>query len=272
MRYIYCYTNKINGHQYVGQTSNIKRRKNEHRSNSFNKLSEEYNLLFHKKLREYGEDNFAFTLLDSGEWDIEETNQKEIFWIEKLGTYCGDNNGGYNLTRGGQNKEHSRIYSKETIFEIKQKIKDGINYRDLNKEYGISISYLSELNNGNLYYDENEIYPLHKYCQSENELNYIIYLLEETDIEMTLISKIVNKSYSTIKKINSGALYYQNNIDYPLRKINSSKSKGQQVQKFLLEGKSDNEIIQLTGVSRQTISRINKGQTHYDNNLSYPLR
>lgn len=29
MYYIYCYTNKINGHQYVGQTNNIDRRKKE---------------------------------------------------------------------------------------------------------------------------------------------------------------------------------------------------------------------------------------------------
>ena len=51
MNYIYCYTNKINGHKYVGKTNNLERRKREHRSNANNPLSKEYNYLFHRKLR-----------------------------------------------------------------------------------------------------------------------------------------------------------------------------------------------------------------------------
>ena len=34
MYYIYCYTNKINGHTYVGQTSDPVRRNREHESNA----------------------------------------------------------------------------------------------------------------------------------------------------------------------------------------------------------------------------------------------
>ena len=37
MNYIYCYTNKINQHKYVGQTNNLNRRVREHRSCVFNK-------------------------------------------------------------------------------------------------------------------------------------------------------------------------------------------------------------------------------------------
>lgn len=272
MESIYCYTNNINGHQYVGRTNNVKRRQNEHYSNSINENSEEYELLFHKKLREYGKENFTFTILESGDWDNEETNNKEKFWIDKLKTYCGDGNGGYNLTRGGESHEHTRIYSPEIIKEIKNAIKQGISYYEINIKYHISISYLSALNNGLLYYDDSEKYPLHKYYQSDEEFYQIVYLLKETNIQMTEISNIVDKSYSTIKKINSGALHYNPCMSYPIRKVNSIDSKAKEVQKLLLEGKSNKTIIQQTGVSAVTIRRINSGETHYDSTLKYPLR
>ena len=46
MNYIYCYTNKINGHQYVGQTNDVERRKREHRSCALNNKSTEHFNLF----------------------------------------------------------------------------------------------------------------------------------------------------------------------------------------------------------------------------------
>ena len=97
MNYIYCYTNKINGKKYVGQTNNIERRKREHISVAFNPNSKDYEYLFHKKLREYGLDNFIFSILE--ETTEDKVNEAEQFWIKELHSYVQEN--GYNLTLGG---------------------------------------------------------------------------------------------------------------------------------------------------------------------------
>ena len=43
IHYIYCYTNKINNHKYVGQTNNYERRIREHRSCAFNEKASSFN-------------------------------------------------------------------------------------------------------------------------------------------------------------------------------------------------------------------------------------
>ena len=80
MYYIYCYTNKINNHKYVGQTNNYERRIREHRSCAFNAKSSSYNDLIHKKIRQYGEDNFDITIIETLYIDdIAEVNRKEQY-------------------------------------------------------------------------------------------------------------------------------------------------------------------------------------------------
>lgn len=64
MYYIYCYINKINGHKYIGQTNNLKRRIREHRSCALNPKSNSYNDLIHSKMRQYGIDNFEIEVLE----------------------------------------------------------------------------------------------------------------------------------------------------------------------------------------------------------------
>lgn len=80
MYYIYCYTNKINQHKYVGQTNNLKRRIREHRSCAFNEKASSYNDLIHKKIREYGEENFEIEVLEKlFIEDVEIINEREIY-------------------------------------------------------------------------------------------------------------------------------------------------------------------------------------------------
>ena len=113
MYYIYCYTNKVTNRKYVGQTNNIDRRKREHLSCANNELSKSYNDLFHKKLREYGEENFIFSILEEINTQ-EEADAQEKYWIEQMQSLASQN--GYNLTLGGQgNSSIIRILSNEEI-------------------------------------------------------------------------------------------------------------------------------------------------------------
>jgi len=267
MNYIYCYTNKLNGKKYVGQTNNIERRKREHHSAAFNKNSKDYEYLFHQKLRQYGEENFIFSILE--EATEEQVDSAEQFWIKELHSYVQEN--GYNLTLGGCQPPQTGIYN-QNIDEIKTLIKSGASYTEISKKYGISISHISAINQGTYYYNNKDSYPLYKYYKDEDEITLIKDQLKNTSIPMTELAKQTGMAYSTIKKINSGALHHSEQEIYPLRNKNSAIQRAEKIQQMLLDGSSNQEIIAQTGVSEITIRRINKGETHYNSNLIYPLR
>jgi len=84
---IYQYTNKINGHMYIGFAKDPKRRYNDHLSASFNINNKDYNLAIHRAIRKYGIDNFDFKILEDNLKDVETMKQREIFWINKFNTY-----------------------------------------------------------------------------------------------------------------------------------------------------------------------------------------
>ena len=87
---IYCYTYLPSGEKYIGQTTNIEKRKKEHL------IETRTNQRFHNHLRKYYddfiieilEDNIPVPLLDA----------REIYWIKYYNTYEGP---GFNLTPGG---------------------------------------------------------------------------------------------------------------------------------------------------------------------------
>ena len=87
MNCIYQYTNKINGHMYIGFAKDSKRRYNDHLSASFNINNKDYNLAIHRAIRKYGIDNFDFKILEDNLKDVETMKQREIFWINKFNTY-----------------------------------------------------------------------------------------------------------------------------------------------------------------------------------------
>jgi len=271
MYYIYCYTNKINGHKYVGQTNNIERRKREHRSVSNNLTSKGYNDMFHQKLREYGEENFIFSILEEIE-DENILNQQEEFWIKEMQSFIQTGKG-YNLTEGGDGVRNlNRKLSNEEMLLLVEDIKTGNSYESLNKKYDLSIAYISMINSGLCFKQSNETYPLYRYYKSNEDYKELVELLLYSDLTLKDISEKLQIGYSTVKKINAGSLRKGLSSEYPIRKLTPQQRKAERIKELLLLGATNQEIVMETGVSRETIKRINSGETNYDPSLNYPLR
>lgn len=272
MNYIYCYTNKINQHKYVGQTNNLQRRIREHKSCAFNSKASSYNDLIHKKIRQYGIENFDIEVLEIlYTLDQEEVNKREQYWIKELNTFCG-NGQGYNRDYGGSRK-HSLILSNEEVQDIKQLLKDKIPYYEIENKYRVSASFISSINTGTYFFDDKEQYPLCKYYKSDEDYDELIDLLLNSTLSLNEISKQLNMGYSTVKKINAGTLRKGLYPSYPIRKISANEQRAIQVQELLLNTNlTYKEISEATTASKETIRRINNGMCFHNNNYQYPLR
>ena len=157
MGIIYCYTNKINGKKYVGQTINPEQRYNAHKSNYQNRNHTEYNSLIHKACRKYGFNNFTYEVLVKGIDDINVLNELEIYYIKKFN--CQTPNG-YNVEAGGKNcakpktLEHRKKeiwgqakLTEEEVIELRKAYRDKKSPTEIyNKKYKNRLHYNSFLN------------------------------------------------------------------------------------------------------------------------------
>ena len=110
---IYKYTNKLNGHVYIGQSTNIENRYKQHLYDSKQKFDRGTGV--DKAIHKYGIENFTFEIIE--ECQAEELNEKERYWIQYYDSY----NKGYNKTPGGDSlkgEEHPRaiLTEKQVIF------------------------------------------------------------------------------------------------------------------------------------------------------------
>lgn len=100
--HIYLIENTENGKQYVGQTTDPRRRCRQHMNLTHSRCP-----ALHGAIEKYGPCSFTFTTLARCETQ-EEANTQEKHWIKELNTLSPN---GYNLTEGG---EGVGIPSKET--------------------------------------------------------------------------------------------------------------------------------------------------------------
>lgn len=157
MGIIYCYTNKINGKKYIGQTINPQLRYNAHKSNYQNPNHTEYNSLIHKAFRKYGFNNFTYEVLVKDIDDINVLNELEIYYIKKFN--CQTPNG-YNVEAGGKNctkpktLEHRKKeiwgqakLTEEEVIELRKAYRDKKSPTEIyNKKYKNRLHYNSFLN------------------------------------------------------------------------------------------------------------------------------
>jgi len=274
MRYIYSYTNKINGKSYVGQTNNIDRRRKEHKSSAFNPNDSTYDSLFHKKIREYELDNFIFEILENIQGDdIEISDEREKFWIKEKKSHVSEN--GYNLTRGGQSRgDKGLLLSREQIKEIKQLIKKKTPFGEICEKFNISKPFVSSINTGVYFKDENEEYPLCQYFKTNDEYQELYYDIKFSDMSLADIAKKYKLSYSMVKKINSGTLRKGLSDIYPIREKNAPMKQRADFIKNLLfnTDKTIHEISLIAKASNETVRRVNRGMVFKDPDISYPIR
>ena len=117
---IYCYTNKINGKKYVGQTVNFNTRHQQHCYNSFYENSIDYNLPFHRAVRKYGIENFEINILKENLTSQCLLNFWESYYIDKFNSLV-KNQKGYNVASGGFNGYSCAGKTEEEMIEIRNK-------------------------------------------------------------------------------------------------------------------------------------------------------
>lgn len=92
---IYKIENKINGKVYVGQSIDVYRRLKKH----LWEIDKNNNALY-RAFRKYGIENFTYELIE--ECEVDELDDKEIYYIKKYNSYVGEkDSNGYNLNIGG---------------------------------------------------------------------------------------------------------------------------------------------------------------------------
>ena len=218
-KYIYKITNKINGKCYIGQTTDYKRRFQEHKSCGY---GNENNKLLYYAFRKYGIDNFDFEVIEE---KTEKYNEKEKYWI----SYYDSFENGYNMTEGGEEpplniRENSPFatHTEEQVAEIKRLLKEtNIQYKDIATMFNYDSSSIKRINYGKLWRDDNTSYPIRKESsreyQKERALN-IIHDLLYTDLTQKKIAEKYGCARTTVTAINSGRNNRQKNLEYPLRK------------------------------------------------------
>lgn len=147
---IYKIENLINGHCYIGQSVDIKRRWRQHRT--------DYKIIdypLYLAFRKYGLENFSFEIIEECSSDL--LNEREIYWIKYYNSYQE----GYNQTQGGNSYKAWIKINDEQLTEIISYLQNtDISQQELAKMYHVGEDTISEINQGHTRHQENLNYPL----------------------------------------------------------------------------------------------------------------
>ena len=125
---IYKITNVLNNQCYIGQSTNIQIRWNQHLKTFKN--NEYPHLKIYQAFKNYGIENFSFEVIE--QCTMNDLDEREKYWIKYYNSY----NSGYNMTPGGTGGDVKR-YDAEKI----QKLWDeGYRVEDIKEMIGCSIS------------------------------------------------------------------------------------------------------------------------------------
>jgi len=205
--------------------------------------------------------------------------------------YIGQTN---NLER--RKSEHFRCLEKNKILyeAIKKYGKENFTFEcieDLCSDYNEKEKYWINYYRSYIGFDDCKGYnetlggeePPIKYGEANNQcihsdkiVNLVISYLLDTNLSVKEIAKITGYTNTAIRRINNGELRKKDNLIYPLRKEISFISLNERAKLIIEELKNSNltqkEIAEKYNVKRTTVTAINNGQNHKQENIDYPIR
>lgn len=126
---IYCYENKHNHRRYIGQSTNIEKRYDQHLYDAANRPKQTIDFALNK----FGIDDFDFMIIE--ECSEDRLNEREIYWIQYYDSY----NDGYNSTPGGKclrGENHPRAFlSDDDVYAIREEYAKGTPRREVYSLY-----------------------------------------------------------------------------------------------------------------------------------------
>lgn len=279
---IYVIENDINDKKYIGQSKNPQERFKTHCKKSANSLLSE-------DILKYGKEHFFLKILEE---DVENYDEREKYWIEKLGTLTPH---GYNIEKGGSAPpihfgESSPVSSISDII-VKQIQMDLINtrmsYSKISNKYEVSKRTILRINSGEQRRDDCLDYPLRKESNINGKLTKqqvieIIDKLKHTYLFSGEIGELYNVDCHTINNINKGILHKIEGENYPIRKWKSCGEKSpvtyEQVSEIYDLLKDSNlsfrEIAKRYNLKLNFIMGLNRGtfKKYKRDNVLYPIR
>lgn len=255
---IYLYTNKINGKQYVGQTTRpLKKRHWQHISQN--------DCYFDRAMKKYGANNFDLTVLEDDIFDENVLNERESYYIDKFDTF----NNGYNMNRGGDNQTRFNEDDRDEIAYLIQNT--NMSFKEIGEKTGYSTWTVSDINNGNTLPKENENYPLRIKRSSEHfsldDIEAVIELLKTTKFSFDKIAELTNTNFSFVADINRGKRSFltYTNYAFPIRRNNKhcdmTKNLAESIIAMLKrDDLSAEQIGEMFNVPSCTVGQINRGK------------
>lgn len=115
---IYKITNKANGKNYIGQSTNLQARRADHKRRLATGKHDNEHL--QNAWNQYGSCNFEFSIIEECEYNFNILNDREKYWIDRFDAL--NRNKGYNIASGGGNSFSLAGKSPDEIKEVYRKI------------------------------------------------------------------------------------------------------------------------------------------------------
>ena len=171
--------------------------------------------------------------------------------------------------------------AKERALQVINDLKNtNLKFSELAKKYHCSGTTISNINTGIRNKQDNEQYPIRPETRksqkfSEQILDDIYDDIINTNLKWTELAEKYNCQTKVFQHINQGISNKRDGYIYPLRKEQNKKGSDKAVQIIeLLEttNLTFKAIAEKLNTNSKTVSNINKGKSHKQDNRDYPIR